>query len=156
MKDQHTAMLALEDGYLAWRVRCPYSKTDEKRPCWPYDLDQHPDPPPQDMCTYESWADNSSIEETQYGRWECLVQLDVEWDEGNPHFLLGAPIDALQAEALAKLHKATSEKLARQVEDLREALSHIADLADDENHQWAYQTSAEFHAAVTIANRALG
>ncbi len=93
---QHLATIDISDGYLCISIDCPYDFADESRPCWPYgepddNGEAHPDPAPQEMCTWVDWCDNSSPEETLYGDWRLpAVPIDVdEWDEG-PHFILGA------------------------------------------------------------------
>jgi len=85
--DGHTFWLDIEDGYVRLSVACPYDKADEMRPCWPHDEtgpngEMLPMDPPQEMCTYESWIDNETMEDLIHGSLSLRLHALPVWDAG--------------------------------------------------------------------------
>lgn len=87
MKDRHRFYIDISDGYCSLHVECPYAMGDESRPCWPYDVET--DEPtrlaaPQNLCIYESWVENESIEDIVHGALMLRIAgWHVEWNGGN-------------------------------------------------------------------------
>lgn len=91
---EHAATIRVASGGAgAWlTIGCTYDMADETRPCWPYNEDDTPDPAPQNICTWEQWADALGTE-TLADDWEMSgLPVSCTWEAWDaPSFAVGPP-----------------------------------------------------------------
>lgn len=78
---RHVVTFEVDAFGISPKCRCEYDPTDERRPCWPWDVERDEPcrlPAPQPDCTYKDWIENSGIEVVDPFSFERVVT-GVDW-----------------------------------------------------------------------------